>query len=260
MSRKLAFLAASAAGLTLAASAIAQPVSSDGDQWNWTGPYAGVNIGYGRGDFRYPYTGSTDIAGINPVAGRVSQRANGVIGGAQIGYNFQGPGWLLLGLETDFQGADLHTSDMFSGNTAAGDPTTSHLNSSLRYLGTVRARIGAPLMDGRLVPYITGGFAYGGVRSGVDFACAACGTGGTPLSGAASATSMRSGWTAGGGVEYGLSRHASVKVEYLFADLGRHNVVGPDADLTTGGAGLYNATIDEQTRANILRVGLNWRF
>lgn len=262
MSHKLAFIAASAFGLIMAGSTAAQPVAGgdSSDQWNWTGPYAGVNVGYGRGDFRYPYAGTTDIAGTMPASGRIRQHGSGVIGGAQVGYNFQGPGWLLLGLETDFQGTGLSASGSYTGTATNGSATSGDLRSSLRYLGTVRGRIGVPVMDGRLVPYVTGGFAYGSVRNSGDFACASCGTGGTPLSGAYGASSVHSGWTAGAGLEYGLTRHASMKVEYLYTDLGRHNIYGPSGDLTAGGAGLYNATVDAQTRANIVRVGLNWRF
>ncbi|HWE98357.1 MAG TPA: outer membrane beta-barrel protein [Caulobacteraceae bacterium] len=261
MSRKLILAAgAGAAGLILAAAAAAQPVAGPDDStWTWSGPYAGVNIGYGWGNFDYPYFGSTDAAGTVPVTGTVRQRAHGVIGGGQVGYNFQGFGPVVLGMEADIQGADISSRNAYDGVTVASGDTTGTLESKLDYLGTVRGRVGLPL-GGRLMPYVTGGWAFGGVRSSAAFACPSCGTNGAPINTAYSDSHMRSGWTAGGGVEYGLSRHMSVKAEYLYADLGHHDIFGSGDNFTYGGAGIYNAGLAERTKANIVRVGVNWRF
>lgn len=262
MSRKLIFAAgAGIAGLMLAASVSAQPAGgADDTTWTWNGPYVGANIGYGWGNFGYNYFGSTDTAGSYPVTGYTRQHANGVVGGGQVGYNFQGLGPLVLGVEADIQGTDFNTNNAYDGTTYANASTTGTMQSKLDYLGTVRGRVGLPIMGNRVMPYVTGGWAYGGVNNYTTFACASCGTSGAAMNTAYNDTHMRDGWTAGAGVEYGLSRHASVKVEYLYADLGRNDLYGSGNTFTYGGYGLYNAGLNEDTHANIVRVGLNWRF
>jgi outer membrane immunogenic protein len=244
---------ASAASLLGAAPALAQP--ADG-AWTWTGPYVGVNAGYGGGGFSYPFSGTTDAAGTNPVAGRLHQDSSGALGGGQIGYNFQAPGGIVLGLETDIDAADISgKADIFSSDSAETF-TSGGVDSKINYLGTLRGRIGAPLFGGRFLPYVTGGFAYGGVRTAAGFNCSSCAGGGV-----ASDTHTQTGWTVGAGTEYALDRHLSFKVEYLYADLGSHDLSGDvGGAFTAAGANLYNAGVLEKTDANLIRAGLNFRF
>ncbi|MDB5480463.1 MAG: porin family protein [Caulobacteraceae bacterium] len=242
---------ASAAALGLASLGLAAPaLAQSADAWTWTGPYVGVNLGYGGGDFKYPFSGTTDAAGANRVTGRARQSSSGVLGGGQVGYNFQMPNGVVLGLETDIDAADIGGNSSFSSATASGTNTTSGVSSRINYLGTVRGRVGKPMFDGRFMPYVTGGFAYGGVRNNANF------NGG----GFATNTQTQTGWTAGAGAEYALNRHLSFKVEYLYVDLGSQNLTGPGATFNAPGVPLYNASLREQTNANVVRAGLNYRF
>jgi len=241
---------ASAAALGLASLGLAAPaLAQSADTWTWTGPYVGVNLGYGGGDFKYPFSGTTDAAGTNPAAGRARQSSSGVLGGGQVGYNFQMPNGLVLGLETDIAAADVGgRSSIFSASS--GGQTAGDVSSTINYLGTVRGRVGKPMFDGRFMPYVTGGFAYGGVRNSANF------TGG----GLATNTQTQTGWTAGAGAEYALNRHLSFKVEYLYVDLGSQNLTGPGSTFNAPAIGLFNANLREQTNANVVRAGLNYRF
>src|SRR5271154_5740236 len=190
----------SAAALPLPAPALAQP--ADSGAFTWTGPYVGVNAGYGGGNFNYPFSGTTDPAGTNPVAGRLRQDSSGALGGGQIGYNVQGPRGLVFGLETDIDAANIRGRSDFSSSDSTGAFTSGSVESKINYLGTVRGRIGAPLFNGRFLPYVTGGFAYGGVRNSAGFNCSGCSGGG----GFASDTHTQTGWTVGAGTEYALDR------------------------------------------------------
>src|SRR4051794_11414727 len=71
--------------------------------YSWTGFYLGVNIG---GGFARAEDAGTVFNGAGAAIGTFSwsERLNGVIGGGQIGYNWQ-TGNLLFGVEGDFQGS-----------------------------------------------------------------------------------------------------------------------------------------------------------
>jgi outer membrane immunogenic protein len=65
---------------------------------------------------------------------------------------------------------------------------------------------------------------------------------------------MRVGYAVGAGVEYAFTPNWSVKVEYLFADLGRNN----RTYLAPGG--LAGFTFNNREQDHIIRAGVNYRF
>ena len=87
-----------------------------------------------------------------------AMKDEGGFGGGQIGYNWQGallsPN-VVLGVEADFQGADIdHSTGIAFNNGDAG----VH-RRAIDEFGTVRGRLGYAL--GPTLVYFTGGFAYG---------------------------------------------------------------------------------------------------
>ena len=188
--RHLVLSLAALSGLVTAAPAFAQTA---GDT-SWSGPYVGLNLGYGGGDFKYDASGTTDAAGTDPASARLRQSSSGVIGGGQIGYNHELSNGVVLGLETDIAAADIGAKTSLSGVDSLGNSSATEVRSKIDYLGTVRGRVGKAMFDGRFMPYVTGGFAYGGVKSsGYDNA-----------TGFSTPTSTQTGWTAGAGAEYAL--------------------------------------------------------
>ena len=97
--------------------------------------------------------------------------------------------------------------------------------------------------------YVTGGLAYGHVSSSTSLFA-----GGTSIS--ASSSEMQVGWAVGTGGEYALTNNWSVKLEYLYVDLGSmsYPVVGG-----TGNSG-STVTTTVNTAQNVIRVGLNYKF
>jgi outer membrane immunogenic protein len=238
-------------GLAVTAPALAQTA---GDI-NWTGPYVGVNLGYGGGDFKYGASGTTDAAGSNPVTDHLHQSSSGVIGGGQIGYNHELPNGVVLGVETDLAASDIGAKTSFSSLDGAGNTADANISSKIDYLGTVRGRVGKAMFDGRFMPYVTGGFAYGGVKASAYSNCSSC-----VATGFSTPTNTQTGWTAGAGAEYALTPHLSMKAEYLYTDLGRDNIASGAGPYSLGGANLYNANVYDTATANVIRVGLNYRF
>lgn len=180
---------------------------------NWTGFYVGLNAGYGFG------TSSWDVPAISP-------DPKGALVGGTIGYNFQTGTWV-WGVE-----ADLDWSGMKGDATCPGGTCTTKND----WLGTARARLGYGGWN-NWMPYVTAGAAFGDIKAE------------NPAGTEASKTKL--GWTAGLGLEYALRANWSVKVEYLYADLGSF-----DCGTTCGSPTPDNVSF----KTNILRAGVNYRF
>src|SRR5713101_1231828 len=91
---------------------------------------------------------------------------NGVIGGAQAGYNWQASNWL-FGLEADIQGSGEKGSSTIVCVACGDGPSNiiSNLTHKLDWFGTVRGRAGI-LVTPTVLLYGTGGLAYGDVKTG----------------------------------------------------------------------------------------------
>ena len=191
----------------------------------WTGFYAGLNIGGGWQD-----RSSSNVWGNNSNSG-------GVVGGGQLGYNYQFSPWLVVGLETDFQGTSIGSG---AGNnawaTAWGDSPTARIN----WFGTVRGRAGIsfPGMPALLI-YGTGGFAYADVQRNFWWN---------------QNSAVQTGWTAGGGVEWMFLPNWSAKAEYLYTDVSGNN----QNWWWNPGFGLNN--VNNHTRFHTVRAGVNYHF
>jgi outer membrane immunogenic protein len=234
--------------------------------YNWTGFYAGLNVGGGwLQDSGSSYC--VDPAGVRNGAtcqvlppgatGRVN--GSGVLGGAQAGYNWQF-GQTVFGFEADFQGSGIRGSTSvsgpfgFAGGGGLALPAGTYTASeSLDWFGTVRGRVGYLVTD-RALLYATGGLAYGQVSASTVFTAPNVGT---TYSGRRSSTEV--GWTIGGGVEYAITQSISAKLEGLYYNLGKETVIGSETPLTFAPAGYqHNKTFE--TDGGLIRVGLNYKF
>lgn len=227
--------------------------------WTWTGFYFGGNAGYGWGnaDTNFdPLPDPVTFVDLEPT--RLNPDPSGFIGGGQIGYNWQAWKWLVLGIETDFQGTDIEGHDTRSPifdifGVSEGVDTFLSAHERIQWFGSTRGRIGiAPWC--RVLIYGTGGVAYGNVdyASDTDFA------NGTSYQDKFSTTKV--GWAAGGGLEYGIGRHWTVRVEYLHYDLGSESRTLPQLfdDVRTGTIFFVHNRFD--TDGNIVRGAFNFKF
>jgi outer membrane immunogenic protein len=120
----------------------------------------------------------------------------------------------------------------------------------LPWFGTVRGRLGYSV--GSTLFYVTGGYAYGEVKTKLIGSF----RGATQVN---SLSSTKSGWTAGGGIEtpftlLGLfGPNWTSKTEYLYVDL------GSTSDPVFGGA-VPAATTTTRVTEHIFRTGLNYHF
>ncbi len=189
--------------------------------YNWNGLYLGLNAGYGSGS-------NTTTASGGGVSASASANAPGFIGGAQIGVNYQ-IGAVVFGFEADFD-ASAQNQSLTSGVLAD--------TSQMPWFGTLRGRLGVAF--DRLLVYGTAGGAAGELRSSF-----------TIPTGSTSTTVTYGTWTAGGGLEYGITDNLSARLEYLYLDTGNVN---------TGTIGPPVTAITSRLQDNLVRAGLNYRF
>jgi opacity protein-like surface antigen len=86
------------------------PLTSPEPAYNWTGFYAGANVGFGTDRYTFPY--GFQGPGVAFAPGRGTIVSSGPIGGVQIGYNYQTPWKVVLGIDVEAEGrasADICT-------------------------------------------------------------------------------------------------------------------------------------------------------
>ena len=181
--------------------------------YNWTGLYVGINGGGAFGNSNWSALGTS------------FNTSGGLIGGT-VGYNWQ-MGQAVFGLEGDADWSSL------SSSTTAGCPPGCKTESN--WLSTIRGRLG--YAADRWMPYVTAGAAFGNIDADIP--------------GFAGVDTTKTGWTAGGGVEFAISGPWTAKVEYLYVDLGNAG-----CSLACGTASPNNVSLKE----NVVRGGINYRF
>lgn len=220
---------------------------------NWTGFYIGANVGYGvvRDESRYQSINNFGFTTFNETF-RLSPA--GVLGGGQLGYNWQvAPTWA-VGVEVDFQGVDQHQSGdciAMCNNTFFAPPNFASIGQRISWLNTYRGRVG--WTNGPSMVYGTAGFAQARVATSVteEFNGLLGGTQQTH-----NFSHVIGGWTLGGGIETMIASNWSVKAEYLFVDL---KGISDTYIYATPFGGSTN-TISSDVREHIFRAGLNYHL
>jgi outer membrane immunogenic protein len=177
--------------------AVSMPAVADGNRWPdgygqpyyppiWQGLYGGVSLGWGwSGD------------------------ASGVVGGGQIGYNWQSQQFV-YGLEADISAADIGVSE-----TIVVPGAVLNASASIDWLATIRGRVGVMVQPNLLI-YGTAGLAI--VNAEAHGSVTAVGIGQI----SAHESDTESGFVYGIGVESKLNDRMSARLEYLgFGNLDR---------------------------------------
>jgi len=212
---------------------------------DWSGPYAGIQAGYGWGEA----DANTELDSIIIVGSRSdpinldageegSIAAEGVLGGLHAGYNLQWDG-LVLGIEGDAELTDMDgDTDVLPDVT---DPAIARQEKEYDWLASLRVRAGHA-MD-RVLVYATGGLAFGDVDMSFSF-----NDGGF----SESETETAFGWTIGGGLDYALTDALSLRVEYRYTDL---------EDTSFSGIGeTIEADYTYENEFHAVRGGVSWYF
>jgi outer membrane immunogenic protein len=281
--------------------------TSTQETWNWNYFYPAGTAGLSLNGAEI---GLTPLFGgaYNTGFGSTYRHASmGFIGGLQWGYNWQ-IGGLLLGLEGDWNWSSEKDTYTTGGSPVHGavvsalpviTPSSQGWTSEekIKWLTTWRARLG--WAHDCFLWYVTGGVAWAKIETNYTlvstpgstavlstdsegFVAGAVGTNVWGLPGgvaAANFSTTKTGWVVGGGVEtaigalFGWGNNWSMKLEYLYVDLGTvTNTIGtnltPLAVAVASGTRFVPGTATGTTTfyssnhvyEQIIRVGINYRF
>jgi outer membrane immunogenic protein len=239
----------------------------------WCGFYVGVN---GGGAFTrsqsLPYIETFGGAPFFPAVGAAEfgplPSRSGAFGGGQAGINWQW-GMFVAGAELDAQASRISSTvaTTIAPYLAPGNSISIATSQRIDYFGTARGRVGLAFggpgwnwgwgptgFGGSVLVYATGGFAFAGVREGFlmtdtfGFTAANVGNNG------------RTGYAAGGGIEWMFLPNWSIKGEYQYISLRQ----GPRAAATETVGGLGTAFVISHVNPRIdmhtARIGLNYHF
>lgn len=204
------------------------PTKAPKAEYEWSGLYFGGHFGYGV---------ATLGAGTNPLPRQaviLPHSATGLVGGYQMGYNYELTSHLVLGIEGDAT---------FTGPVDTPALVPAPFNTTLDYVGTVRGRVGYAF--DRFMPYVTGGFAWG--HSTVNINAEP-----PPVGNVFSTVGhYQPGWTAGLGLEFAVSGNWTAKLEYDYIDLARRTF-----DLSE----FALPAVTVAPRIQFVKLGLNYQF
>ncbi len=237
----------------------------------WDGFYAGALIG---GSWQQQNTSYADIQTIAPIfttamnLGTLSPTMKagtpGFSGGAFLGYNMQS-GPLVFGVEMDVSrpGRGPDGTEIRGPVTTPSAPgLVTQTRNEIDWLATLRARAGY-LVSPRTLVYVTGGLAGGRIHGETTVTpfgpTATCDNNFFCSLGAGSATKW--GWTVGAGVDYAFGSAWTVKLDYLYFDLGKISYTANEASAAFPQyAGSPNLNVTTDVTGHLLRAGIAYRF
>jgi len=209
-------------------------------QFNWSGFYLGGNLGAAW------TTGNvTDtLTGLN-----FSNTSNATFaGGGQVGFNYQISS-LVLGIEGDFDWLSNNNNNSVGvviPGPGLGHTFTASINN--RWVTTLTGRLG--FAWDRVLLYGKGGAAWVG-NNGFTVSDVTAGTSVT-----VSNSSNRTGWTAGGGLEWAFANNWTARVEYDFIGLNSNN----NNTFTVPSGVLAGDVFTANRNISMVTVGLNYLF
>ncbi len=205
--------------------------------YDWTGIYLGGHIGGGILVDSVSQNGFS-AGGVNLLSSG-NLRPAGVIGGAQVGANYEFAPWV-VGIEGTWTNSAINGNTLIG--TTAGTTPQIRFTSQDQWFAALTGRVGYAANDWLFYAKAGGGWMH--VRYTEDLLNPGGVTTATQVF-----TDNRTGFTVGAGIEFGLVENLSGKIEYDFYDFGSKNY---NFNLIT--------PVGVNSNLHTIIVGLNYRF
>jgi outer membrane immunogenic protein len=188
--------------------------------YNWTGFYIGAQVGGAWSNNHYADLGAGTATSYN---------GNGLFVGGRTGYNWQmAPNWV-IGFQGDLNWANINGND--GGFGGATDTTKIQWNAS------IVGRLG--WATNNVLLYGLGGIAFAGIEQ-------------ERVLGATVERPRQTftGWTAGAGIELGLTPNWTANAEYRYTDYGRRQFTYV----------AFTSPVNVDVRTHSVSVGVSYKF
>jgi outer membrane immunogenic protein len=217
--------------------------------YNWTGCYIGGNVG--GGSARTEQTQVAKVGGPAIIPNNDFGRSEkwDVIGGGQVGCDYQFAGNWVVGVQAMADAGNLRTSHVVP-TAFPGFPVGAFIsNNRVNYTVTATGRIGY-LFAPQVLAYVKGGAAW--ANQDHNF----IGTIPTTFLSESANDVDRFGWTVGGGLEWMFAPGWSVFGEYNYMDFQRKNIAFVAGPATVGAPDIVSTRLTIQQAL----VGVNYKF
>jgi len=186
---------------------------------NWTGWYAGLNLGITQHSASENDVNGWGAGGLPPasyVTPFFSSRDTHAGVGGQLGYNWQANNWVFGG-EADLDWVGAKTTFQPASMLISCGPCAVSATNELNWMATFRARAGYAF--GNLLVFGTAGLALGGIDDHWGWGFTTGGPGGFNDS-QFKFDGVRAGFIYGGGVEYAVTDHWRVRGDIMYVNFG----------------------------------------
>lgn len=248
--------------LALAAMPLVMPAAAQAQAVDWSGPYAGLHVGYatGKADLDNRLGGawaseSTALQGeVTAFTSRGVDPKGGVFG-AQIGYNIAAGGNAVVGIEADAAVSNADDDRLEGPTPTVTFPSLSYTAGNrvdVKSMLSVRARAG--LAFGNTLAFIDGGYAWTRARYRTSLSS----NGGYAK--AADEKETNGGFIIGAGLEHMVGSSVSLRADYSYTNQGDadfDSVYLPGSTFVTPA---YTESYSQDLKLHIVRLGVNFHF
>ncbi len=208
--------------------------------YDWTGFYVGGHVGAGLLEDTFnPIAGAATVV----PSGSATVGTSGVVAGVQAGVNYEFAPWV-IGAEVSWSDSNINGSQTVPATSPTGGfpggPLLEREKANPQWLAAVTGRFGYAADS--VLFYVKGGGAW--IKDNYTQDILVSGV----TASSQTFDDRRTGFTAGVGVEYGMTENFSIKAEYDFYDFG-----------TTSYA-FVNTPVSVKNDLHVFTFGLNYRF
>jgi outer membrane immunogenic protein len=237
--------AASAADLPVPAAPAYTPPAYRPVIYDWTGIYGGLHLGAGLLEDQVTTTTTTAL---QPSGTQTRLSPFSVVAGAQAGFNYQIQ-QVVIGAEGTFTWSNISGTQVTASALLVPFSVSESSTSTPRWYATATGKIGFAAND--FLFYAKGGAAWMGANYTQAIAAGVGNVSSQTIS------DTRSGFTVGGGIEFGMTENLSARLEYDYLNFGTKTYTF--ANLNTPAAALV-LPVAIRSSTSLITAGINYRF